>query len=116
MHSIVRLPAALLRGLFLAASAPALGLLRGAPPPLGGGRAAGPTSRVRASLRAAAAEGVFAELVAATAGPTVLTGWALHLGAAPLEVGFIAALPQLAQAVQLPLRGPPPRSAAVAWR
>ena len=102
MHSIVRLPAALLRGLFLAASAPALGLLRGAPPPLGGGRAAGPTSRVRASLRAAAAEGVFAELVAATAGPTVLTGWALHLGAAPLEVGFIAALPQLAQAVQLP--------------
>ena len=102
MHPIVGLPAALLRGLFLAAAAPALGLLRGAPPPLGGGRAAGPASRVRASLRASSAEGVFAELVAATAGPTVLTGWALHLGATPLEVGFIAALPQLAQAVQLP--------------
>ena len=102
MHSIARLPAALLRGLFLNACAPALGLLRGAPPPVGGGRAAGPASRVRASLRAASAEGLFAELFAAAAGPTVLTGWALHLGATPLEVGFIAALPQLAQAVQLP--------------
>ncbi|WP_242340598.1 MULTISPECIES: MFS transporter [Anaeromyxobacter] len=102
MHSIVRLPAALLRGLFLAASAPALGLLRGAPPAMGGGRATGSKSRVRSSLRASSVEGAFAELVAATAGPTVLTAWALHLGATPLEVGLIAALPQLAQVVQLP--------------
>jgi MFS family permease len=102
MLQIVRASAALVRGLFLSASAPVVGALHGAPPSLGGGRSAGPASRVRRSLRASCAEGVFAELFAACAGPTVLTGWALHLGATPLEVGFVAALPQLAQAVQLP--------------
>jgi MFS family permease len=102
MLQFVRVSSALVRGLFHLASAPVVGALHGAPPPLGGGRSAGPASCVRKSLRASCAEGVFAELFTACAGPTVLTGWALHLGATPLEVGFVAALPQLAQAVQLP--------------
>ena len=75
MHSIVRPPAALLRGPFLNASAPAPGpALRGAPPPSAAAAAAGPASRVRVVLRAASAEGLFAELFAAAAGPTVLYG------------------------------------------
>jgi MFS family permease len=57
---------------------------------------------VRRSLRCATAEGLLAEVVAACAGATVLTGWALHLGASRLEVGLVGALPALAQAVQLP--------------
>jgi MFS family permease len=67
-----------------------------------GGRSLKPESRVRRSLRASCTEGVFAELFGACAGSTVLTGWALHLGASPLEVGLVASLPQLAQTVQLP--------------
>jgi MFS family permease len=103
--SLRRLPSALLRGLTLLAAAPALGLLAAAPlalAPVERGRRGGPASRARRSLRAATAEGVVAELVGACAGATVLTGWALHLGATPLEVGLVAALPQLAQLVQLP--------------
>jgi MFS family permease len=103
MRPLLSSSSRLLRAIFLLAAAPALGLLRGAPSPLApGGRAAGPASRVRRSLRASSAEGLFAELVAACAGPTVLVGWALHLGAPPLEVGLVAALPQLAQLFQLP--------------
>jgi MFS family permease len=88
--------------MYLAAAAPALGILRGAPPPVGGGRTRGPASRVRRSLRASTVEGVFAELFTACVGPAVLTGFALHLGASAVEVGMVVALPQLAQAVQFP--------------
>jgi MFS family permease len=103
MRPLLRSSGLVLRALFLLGAAPALGLLRAAPSPLApGGRAAGPASRVRSSLRASSAEGLFAELVSACAGPTVLVGWALHLGASPVEVGLLAALPQLAQLLQLP--------------
>jgi len=103
MRPLLRSSGLFLRALFLLGAAPAIGLLRSAPSPLApGGRAAGPASLVRRSLRASSAEGLFAELVSACAGPTVLVGWALHLGASPLEVGLLAALPQLAQLLQLP--------------
>jgi MFS family permease len=103
MRPLLRSSSRLLRALFLLAAAPALGALRGATlPGAPGGRAAGPASRVRSSLRASSAEGLFAEVVSACVGPTVLVGWALHLGAPPLEVGLVAALPQLAQLFQLP--------------
>jgi MFS family permease len=96
-------PTALVRGLFLLAAAPALGILRAAPIPLGpDGRAAGPASQVRRSMRASMVEGVFAELVNACAGPVVLVAWALHLGATPFEVALVGALPQLASLAQLP--------------
>ena len=101
MLHLIQASAALLRGVLLPAGRRPGGR-HGARGALGGGRSAGPASRVRRSLRASCAEGVFAELFSACAGPTVLTGWALHLRATPLEVGFVAALPQLAQAVQLP--------------
>jgi len=100
VRSALRFPATLLAAIARLAAAPASGLLAGAP--LAGGRRAGPASRLRRSLRASTAEGLFAELVAACAGTTALTGWALHLGASPLEVGLVGALPQLAQVVQLP--------------
>ncbi|HET6414412.1 MAG TPA: MFS transporter [Anaeromyxobacter sp.] len=90
----------ILSSLALLAAAPAAGLLSSAP--LAGGRVVGPKSRLRRSLRASTAEGFGAELVNACAGPTILSGWALHLGATPLEVGALAALPQIAQLVQLP--------------
>jgi len=92
---------AVLSGLASLAAAPAAGILSAAPL-AGGGRVCGPKSRLRRSLRASTAEGFGAELVNACAGPTILSGWALHLGATPLEVGALAALPQLAQFVQLP--------------
>lgn len=60
------------------------------------------TSRLRRSLGASSAEGVFAELVNACAGPTILVGWALHLGASPLQVGLVGSLSQLSNVVQLP--------------
>src|SRR6516165_3368132 len=101
MLHLIQASAALLRGVLLPAGRRPGGR-HGARGALGGGRSAGPASRVRRSLRASCAEGVFAELFSACAGPTVLTAWALHLRATPLEVGFVAALPQLAQAVQLP--------------
>jgi MFS family permease len=97
-----RLRLALLDGLALLAAAPAAGLLAAAPLAGGAGRVHGPVSRLRRSLRAATAEGVGAELINACAGPTILAGWALHLGATPLEVGALGAIPQLAQLVQLP--------------
>jgi hypothetical protein len=96
-----RLSSILLSGIALLAAAPAAGLLAAAPL-AGGGRIRGPMSRLRRSLRAATAEGFGAELLNACAGPTILAGWALHLGATPLEVGALGALPQLAQLVQLP--------------
>jgi hypothetical protein len=96
-----RLPSSFLAGIARLAAAPAAGILAAAPR-AGGGRAGGPASRLRRSLRASTAEGLGAELVAAFAGPTVLAGWALHLGATPLEVGMLGALPQLAQLAQFP--------------
>jgi MFS family permease len=97
-----RLPRVILEAVALLAAAPAAGLLAAAPLAGGTGRVHGPTSRLRRSLRAATAEGFGAELVSACAGPTILAGWALHLGASPLEVGALGAVPQLAQLVQLP--------------
>ena len=61
-----------------------------------------PTSRLRQSLRACTAEGLFAEVVSAFAGGTLLTAWALTLGAGPLFVGLLVALPQIAQLFHIP--------------
>jgi MFS family permease len=60
------------------------------------------TGRLRASLDASVAEGAVAEVFGACAGGAVLTGWALYLGASPVTIGLLAALPVAAQAVQLP--------------
>ena len=59
-------------------------------------------SRLRRSLRASTAEGLFAEIVGACAGGAVLTGWAIHLHASTLLTGVVVALPQMAQLLQLP--------------
>lgn len=58
--------------------------------------------KLRASLDASVAEGAVAEVFGACAGGTILTGWALHLGASPLVIGVLGALPLAAQVVQLP--------------
>jgi MFS family permease len=102
VHHLRRLPTFLLQGLSLLAAMPTAGLQAAAPLAGGGGRVAGPMSRLRRTLRASTAEGFGAELVNACAGPTILAGWAIHLGATPLEVGALGALPYLAQLVQLP--------------
>jgi MFS family permease len=85
----------------VAASVPATAPLLAAPL-RGGGRPGGPRSLLRRTLRYATAEGAVAEVIAACAGVTVVTGWALHLGASRLEVGLVGALPMLAQVAQLP--------------
>ena len=59
-------------------------------------------SRLRRSLRACTAEGLFAEVFGACAGGAVLTGWAIYLHVGTLLTGIIVALPQLAQLVQIP--------------
>ena len=59
-------------------------------------------STLRASFHASHAEGVAAELFGACAGGAVLTAWALHLGATPLGIGLLGALPFAAQVLQLP--------------
>ncbi len=112
MPSIHRLSRALLRSAAsLAAAVPAFRSGLSVPaasgpyllaPAAGLAARRGPASAVRRSLRLSAAEGVVAEVVAATAGPTVLTGWALHLGAGPVAVGLLGALPFLSQLAQLP--------------
>jgi MFS family permease len=61
-----------------------------------------PDRPLRRSLRASVWEGLFAEVFNACAGQTILVGWALYLGCSPLQTGMIAALPQLAQVVQVP--------------
>ena len=58
--------------------------------------------RLRESLDASVAEGAAAEVFGACAGGAVLTGWALYLGASPVTIGLLAALPVAAQVVQLP--------------
>ena len=57
---------------------------------------------LRASLDASIAEGAAAEVFGACAGGAVLTGWALFLGASPVVIGLLGALPLAAQIVQLP--------------
>jgi len=57
---------------------------------------------LRASLDASVAEGAAAEVFGACAGGAVLTGWALFLGASPVVIGLLSALPLAAQIVQLP--------------
>jgi MFS family permease len=81
--------------------APAAGSLGGA---LGSSPEAHATSgsRLRRSLRACTAEGLFAEVFSACAGGAVLTGWAIHLRVGTLLTGIVVALPQLAQLVQIP--------------
>jgi MFS family permease len=59
-------------------------------------------STLRASFRASYAEGAVAELFAACTGGTVLTAWALHLGATPLAIGLLGAMPLAAQVLHLP--------------
>lgn len=59
-------------------------------------------SRLRRSLRACTAEGLFAEVFNACAGGAVLTGWAIHLRVGTLVTGLVVALPQLAQVAQIP--------------
>ncbi|MBI2161028.1 MAG: hypothetical protein HYU25_11760 [Candidatus Rokubacteria bacterium] len=44
-----------------------------------------------------------AEVFSAYVGGTVLTGWALYLGASPFIIGLLGALPLAAQIVQLPV-------------
>lgn len=58
--------------------------------------------RLRASLDASFAEGAAAEVFGACAGGAVLTGWALYLGASPVTIGLLTALPVAAQVLQLP--------------
>ena len=57
---------------------------------------------LRHSLRASVSEGIVAEVFAACAGATVLTGWALALKLGPFLVGVMTALPFFAQFVQFP--------------
>jgi MFS family permease len=84
-------------------SAPgAAGPLRGAPDD--GARPAATVERraLRRSLRASVAEGAVAEVFTACATGAVVTGWALHLGADPVLVGTLSAMPLAAQVVHLP--------------
>lgn len=84
----------------LPASAPALAA---APlPRLTARRSRTTRSTLRASFRASYAEGAVAELFAACTGGTVLTAWALHLGATPLVIGLLGAMPLAAQVFHLP--------------
>lgn len=71
-------------------------------PPTSPSRRVRPTGRLRASLRTSLFEGAAAEIFSACAGGAVLTGWALFLGAGPLEVGLLGALPLAAQLFHLP--------------
>jgi MFS family permease len=84
-------------------AAPATGGALVAAPGLAAAEAhAVPRARLRRSLHACSAEGIFAEVVNACAGGAVLTGWAIHLHAGALLTGLVVALPQLAQVVQIP--------------
>jgi MFS family permease len=64
-----------------------------------------PRSRLRRSLAACTAEGATAEVIGVccgnATGAAALTGWALHLGMSARLVGLVAALPVVAQVVQL---------------
>jgi len=76
--------------------------LAGAPPPDGAGVRAAPARPLRRTLCAAVAEGACAEVFAACATGAVITGWALYLGASAAIIGFLGALPLVAQVASLP--------------
>jgi|GEM_PF-355409 len=61
-----------------------------------------PWAHLRPSLRASLFEGASAEVFAACAGGGVLTAWALHLGASPLVIGLLGALPVACNVLNLP--------------
>lgn len=61
-----------------------------------------PWAHLRPSLRASLFEGATAEVFAACAGGGVLTAWALHLGASPLVIGLLGALPVACNVLNLP--------------
>jgi len=83
----------------LPASSPALA---GAPRPDAAEGRAVPARPLRRSLGAAVAEGACAEVFAACATGAVITGWALYLGAGTALIGFLGALPLVAQMASLP--------------
>jgi MFS family permease len=57
---------------------------------------------VRRTLALSTGEGMAAEVVGACAGSAVLTAWALALGAGPVWLGLLGALPFLSQLIHLP--------------
>ena len=57
---------------------------------------------LRKSLDAAIAEGAAAEVFTACMGGVVLTGWAIFLGAGPVTVGLLGALPLASAVLHLP--------------
>lgn len=61
-----------------------------------------PWAHLRPSLRASLFEGASAEVFAACAGGVILTAWALHLGASPLVIGLLGALPVACNVLNLP--------------
>ena len=61
-----------------------------------------PWAQLRPTLRASLFEGATAEVFAACAGGGVLTAWALHLGASPLVIGLLGALPVACNVLNLP--------------
>ena len=58
--------------------------------------------RLRRTLRLSAVEGMAAELFNAFGAGTVLTAWAIHLGAGPLVISLVGALPSVAQVMHFP--------------
>ncbi len=68
------------------------------PPPA----AAAPARPLRASLEACTTEGLFAEVVGACFGNTVVAAWAVHLGVSSLLVGALWGLPHFGQVLQVP--------------
>ncbi|MFT3769249.1 MAG: hypothetical protein QM820_27740 [Minicystis sp.] len=65
-------------------------------------RAGARGSSLRTSLVACTAEGVVTEFAAACCGAGALTAWALYLGASKWMLGLLAAMPFLAQLMQVP--------------
>jgi MFS family permease len=83
--------------------------LPGSMPALSAGPLAGtdapaekPWTQLRPSLQASLFEGASAEVFAACAGGGVLTAWALYLGASPLVIGLLAALPIACNVLNVP--------------
>ena len=83
----------------LPGSAPALS---SGPLPGSDGPADKPWAQLRPSLRASLFEGAAAEVFAACAGGGVLTAWALHLGASPVVIGLLGALPVACNVLNMP--------------
>ncbi len=61
-----------------------------------------PPRASRRSLRSSVYEGMTAEVVGASSSGAALTAWALYLGASPVLIALLAALPYLSQLVQFP--------------